>query len=460
MTVALTGTGGLFTRMGRMGGLLNTINGHVGNIAPNPSSAWGSGGPAIVDLKHAIDNINAQFASANQQLVDGLYSQRDSYRGVHGGMKSYLKSLAQATLIKMVDDDVTLTTYDLPTAIAILIGQMEGVASVPKPTVSASVATVAANGDAVLLASILGPDGLQRDYPFAEVLDVVCNADSQTGGTRYVEQFSVAGDVAQADPLSWDWPKGSGAQTSLTAVDAAIAGPSLLTNGDFENFSVANTPDNWTIAVGVAGTDIFSAGGSDAFTGVNGLRYKGTGGGPLTEIYQAVSLLPSTVYAINCWLKKTTSLAAGVLEIDLHDGTSVIADAQSVDNKITKTLSTLGTSHAPFSGFFRTPAVLPATTRLRIKATTALTSGESMYLDRLAIVPATELYTGGPFAAIFSGATKTVVNDAYTITVANDAMSGAGSGWQKLAERFFGMRALGKQLPSDGSPTLSDALIG
>ena len=58
MTVTLIGTGGCFTRVGRMGGALNDTNTFRGTT-----------------LVTKADNIRAQFASTNQQLVDDLYRQ-------------------------------------------------------------------------------------------------------------------------------------------------------------------------------------------------------------------------------------------------------------------------------------------------------------------------------------------------------------------------------------------------
>jgi hypothetical protein len=466
MTIALSGTGGLFTRLGRHGGLLRNVLGFVGSSAPDTTAHWGSSGPTINDLADAINNIRDQYLASNTQLIDGLYTQRDQYRSVHGTLCGYLQGLAAATLIQMADDDVGLTARDLPTALKLLISQMTAsVDSVKKPTVSVSVTAGTNNGTGVLVASVTGPTGVQLDYVLNENLDVLCTADSQQGGTLGQEVFSVAGDAAQTDALAWDWPKGSGASASLTAVDASVnAGSNYLVNSDFETFSVSNTPDSWLILVGAAGTDIFAAGSSGAYTGSNALQFTGTGGAPLSSIAQTfgsssgttLALLPDTVYAVNFWIKRSGSLAAGVVDVDLVDGSNAaVADDASTANKVSTAFGSMTTSYAAKNGFFRTPRVLPSVLKLRVRASTALTSGESVYLDRLALTPATQLYAGGPYAAAFSGATKFVLNDSFTIGVSNNY----GSAFQKLAERLFGMRALGLQLPSASSPTIADSLI-
>jgi hypothetical protein len=373
----------------------------------------------------------------------------------------------------MADDDVRLTSKTLANAVKELVKQMQAATStVLKPTCTATPAAVAGNnGNGVCTASVLGAAGVQMDYVFAETVDIAVTSDAQNGATQGREPLSVAGDAAQADVMSWDWPKGSGTSGAMSAVDAtqdATATGNLLTNSDFDAFT-SNTPDNFAVAVGTPGTTVFASGSSDAFGGTgNALKITGNGSEltSLTQTFNVTSggtnaaLRPLTAYAVNCWMKKSSGLAAGVLAIQLIDGTNaVINDAAGTANTIPKTLSTLTTSYAAFNGYFRTPAVLPSTIKLRIILTTAATNGESAFLDHLALTPATQLYAGGPFAAVFSGPTKFITNDAFTITVANDAMTGTGSKWQKLAERLFGMRSLGLQLPSGASPTIAESLV-
>lgn len=451
MTIAFTGTGGLFTRVGRMGGLLNSMNSFRGAVDLSAAS--------IVSVGVGVNNIEAQYASTRQDLIDRLYSSRDTYRQVHGSFAQYLQGLAQSTVIAMADDDVKLTQVTLQAALTELIRQMVANSQVvARPTITATVTAGSSNnGNGTLVASVLGGTGVQRDYVIPETVDVICTSDSQVGATLSREPFSARGDAAQSDVLSWDWPKGSGASTQLTAIDAGSTSSQLLANGDFENFT-SNVPNSWTVDVGTGGVDLFAAGSSDAWSGSNALKYTGTGGAPLTGIYQAVTLRPNTVYAVACAMKRSASLAAGVLSIDLHNGSAIINDDAAVANALTQTLSALTTSYVWKTAFFRTPRVMPTTVRLRVKATTALTSGESVFVDRLALAPATELYSGGPYVALFSGPTKFVVNDSFAIAVANNYATNAK--WQFLADRFFGLRSLGLQIPSTtGAATILDSLI-
>lgn len=55
------------------------------------------------------------------------------------------------------------------------------------------------------------------------------------------------------------WPDGSTASTSINVIDPDVEDTTtgnLLTNSNFETWTVANIPDDWTILVGAAGTDV------------------------------------------------------------------------------------------------------------------------------------------------------------------------------------------------------------
>lgn len=466
MTIALTTSpGGLFRRVGRIGGLINSINSARGTADLS--------GASIVSVGTGVDNIRDQFLSTNSQLLDGLWTARDAFRGTPTSFLSYLKTLATNTVIVMAHDDVQLVSKDIKTALAEVIKQLKASSdSVNRPTVSVAVTAGSANtGTGVVIASATNADGTQMAYVFNETIDVTCTGDAQSGSaTSGREPFSAKGDAAQTDELMWDWEKGSACSTSASAVDAAEnAGSNYLVNSSFETFTTANTPDSWTIATGTAGTTVLAAGAGSGYAGAssaNGLKITGNGS-ELTSLTQTFgtsststgttkTLKPSTVYAINCWLKKTTSLAAGVLDLELIDGSNTnIADAASTANKKQVTLSGLTTSYAAVNAFFRTPAVLPSTIKFRIRLSTAATNGESVFIDHLAMQQATAAYAGGPYLAAFSGATAFVLNDTFAVAVSNNY----GSKMQRLFQRLFNMRSLGLQIPDSGSPTIADSLV-
>lgn len=470
MTIPLTGTGGLFTRVGAMGGCLNDINSFVGTANLTAAN--------IKSIGPAIDAIQAQFQAADQNLTTSLYSNRDTYRQVHGQLQSALQSLAQATVIQMANDDTPLAQLTLTLALQTLIAQMKAAsASVQKPTISATPTAGGSNvGSGVLAVSVLGSNGVQRDYIFNETITATCTADGQGTGTAGQETFAFTGPAVESNPLTWDWPLGSGINTSLNAVDALQdnLGGNLLQNGSFKQWTNPTIgPDNWLIldpGAGV-GTTIVQASGSNVYKGTSGIGFVGDGthtpsiaqpfGATLSTAGNAggttATLSPSTQYALNLFLKASVVPAAGVLTIELTDGANnVVNDAAGTPNSLAITLSGITTSFVGHQVFFRTPAVNPSTGyRLRIRISTAVSSGSTIYFGHTGLQTAQQLYTGGPYAGLFSGATNFILADTFSLAVSNNY----GSAWQKLAERLFSMRALGLQLPSSGTPTVADSLI-
>lgn len=469
MAVTLTGTGGLFTRLGKIIAAIRNINGFRAGTATDTTALWGSGGPTVYDTDHAISNITAQFLSTQQTLMDGIYTTRDNFKAAQGTMLSALRDLASKTIIEMVHADAVLPAKTIDLAMFELVRQLTASSdSVKACTVSASTAAVSGNtGDATIIGSCTGPKGLAREYVFPEVVELRVTNDYQGGASLGSEALSIRGENALNDTLDPLWPDGSGATGSLTMVNQALNQDSqgnLLYNSSFDTFTVANTPDHWSILVGAAGTDIFSEASVIYRTGGKALKFTGTGGSPLSSVALTFNnsggttsvLKPDTVYAVNYFLKDSgAGLTAGVIKVDLVDGTNtVINDDAGTANSKTTAYSVTTASYAAVNAFFRTPKLLPSTIKLRVSISTALTSGESMYIDELAMTEAAQLYTGGPYFAAFRGATDALLGDGWNVTIANNNLGI----FQTMFEQLFGMRALGLQLPSAGSPTIAESL--
>lgn len=467
MSVTLTGTGGLFTRLGRIFFGIKSANTYSG---AGDISAGG-----LKSLGVTATNILAEYASAQQDQVNGLWTTIDSARTSLSQIKTDLARMAESTLIEQVHADAVLTEKTKAGAMAELIDQMAGAGTVyspdddvDAPTVSASVTADAGNtGSGTVIASVVGPDGRNREYVFAENIEVIVSTDVAAGATARAESANVRGEHAVSDTLAYNWPGGSGASTTITCTDAVLDNDrNLLTNSDFEDFT-SNTPDDWTVLVGAAGTDILKE-TTVVYRGTNTLEFIGTGGSPLSSVAQTFAddtegeLEPNTVYAVALLMRKSASLAAGNIEIRLLD------TSNAVINDDAGTANTISVAHGAIDdaafgwhgGFFRTPKTLvPGTTvhKFNIRVSTALTSGESVYIADAAIVEATEVYPGGPFIGLFAGDDDFLVGDKFTVTIANNR---AGD-FQDWFERVFGMRAMGLQLPSDtgGNETVADSLV-
>lgn len=479
MALDFTGSpGGLMRRLGRYFFALKSANTFLGN------GDISAGGLKAIGI--STTDILAQFQSSLPQINDGLVQQRDAVRQTLASWKFDLATRARNTLIEQVHADAVLTEKSLGAALRETIRQMAGAGSVFVPdnsvdasTVSATAApvTVPANtGNGALAVSTLRRDGRANEHVLAEVMEAVCTGDSQLGGPGSArrESFTARGEVPVGDPLAFDWPAGSGSSTVLTAIDAGqdASGGNLLYNSDFDGFATVNQPDYWGAPlVGAYGTDLFEE-GVVVYRPGKALRFTGTAGAPLSSVAQSFgvttpavgtsgttsTLRPNTVYAFCAFVRKSAGLGAGSVQFRLLDGANAeVNDDAGNANAVGFAHGALTTSFAAYTGFFRTPKLLPTTLKFNARVSVALTSGEHVYVDDLAFAEATELYASGPLAALFAGSINFLLGDQINVTVTNDR---AGE-FQEWFERVFGMRSLGLQLPSNaaGGETVQDNLI-
>ena len=452
MAVTLTGTNGLFTRLGKIIDLVNKINLHRSTT-----------------LITEVQDIDDEYANDRRDLIDELYTQSALYRSSASTFLADLNTLAENTIIQMVYDDMGLSPQTIEAAMAELIRQMIASAD----DVDASVVSVTPaydslnNGDGKAAATVTDGFAKLTQYVEPETIALTCTSDSQTGGvTEGQETFTAVGQAA-TDLLEPEWPDGSGANTEVLVISAEVDnGINILTNSDFEDFTVANDPDQWALDVGTAGGTIFEAGSPDIYLGEKALRILGNGS-QLTRISQVFDnsgsgtggeLLPNTVYAINLVTKVSSAPAAGVLRVSLQDSTdTILQDDAGTNQSFTVDVTAETTAWLQHPTTFRTPRVIPDGCQLVIELTTAITNTHSLYIDDVAMAPATRLYPGGPLVGVFRGAEKWVEGDRITLAVANDA---AGA-FQQAFERLFGMKAMGLILPYDtgGTETIADSLI-
>jgi hypothetical protein len=458
MAITLTGAGGLFTRLGSIFGI-------------QYQSATYVDGVILGQIDAALADLSTEYG-----IAAVLAPARDVYNtaGI-SSIEVTLKQAAVAILNKMVNDDTSLPNKnDTAASIRELISQMNTAsATVKRATTSISQSAGSANnGNGSIVITVTGPDGLTKRNVFAETARLICTSDSQTGGsTLGRESFVYYGDPARAD-FDNLWPAGSGAVATIPSIDSLeSAGGNLLTNSSFE--TLASDAKNWTgwaIDVGVYNTDLTTE-ATVVYRGVKSLKI--VGGATLTAIHQdfnnstagtPAALKPLTEYAIIARHKVDVVPAAGVLTIDLTDQDAtpnVTADAQAVSNTKAITLSGLTTAWSSTTTTFRTPAAIPTSGfRLRVRITTGLSSGSNLYVDDLAMAEMTMPYPGGPLVAIFAGSNKWLINDVFTLTVANNRGGAAyGASFQAAFDRYFGMRVLNLQLPDASSPTIADTLI-
>lgn len=184
-------------------------------------------------------------------------------------------------------------------------------------------------------------------------------------------------------------------------------------------------------------------------------------GAELTTIYQKLSgLTAGTVYCCSLWAAVDVVPAAGVVKVELVDDIdgNILAACQFNAADLTTSYQHISEVTAVAEDcFLRTPAVLPSAVYLRIRTSTAVSSGTSLFLDEAVVTPAVSLYTGGPMVAVITGGTNWKIGDTFSVAATNDR---AGL-LQEWFERNFSMSTLGLLLPSNGAgaETIPDTVV-
>lgn len=450
-----TGAGGLFTRLGLLFKVLR-VN-HVN-----------AGGNLLTNLNAAIAALTTEYeiAAPLSQSIEGALSAQSA-------IGQTIRSVAQAMLCKQVNATTPLASN---TSISLAITELIRLMVEDTKTVATCTTTATATADAGIIgtggavASVLNTDGSSRQNIFVETGELICTASSKLGtATAGSEPFSWSGDYAVSNSLAYNWPGYSGSSSGLFTVDDELSnGLNLLTNSSFETFTVADTPDNWTLQTGAAGTAFLEETTDVLRTGYSGLEIVGNGS-TVPALYQSFNsstgsssvLRPNTLYGLSLWLKRGVTTGTVNLRVDLADSSdTVLTDDAGIGNRLTIAAGSLTTSFVQYKTTFVTPAVMPDEYKLRISFASAPANTSNTYIDALALAPMTELYAQGPSISLFRGPADFELNDKFAVVMTNDrASSTYGGTWQTAFDRFFDMKAMGLQLPYSGSPNIADTLI-
>lgn len=460
--------GNLFPRLGRLGKTISEMRSYQDAQLEN--------------MTNTTTGVTSQYDDEPDiQAIMG-----NSYLGNLGSVESVGATAAQmagATFNRMVfrDDpqlNQNLTQGNTLVSMGIVIQQMLlADATVRACTVTATPGTFASQGSygngAVVMSAKRPFDGRTLENAFTETVTFRCSEDSFTGGaTEFNETFVVTGEGDQPDTYAFDWPLGSNGFQQVQAIDGQQSGNAgnLLSNSDFATWD-SNVPTGWDLTVGAAGVNLQQESGI-TFVGSYSVKIVGDASGTLVSFEQEFNngtgtssqLTPQTQVAVNLWLRgNAVAPSQGVLTVDLVDENGeVLQDNAGVENTFNVDLTLLSTVFTPYGGSFRLPTVMPTQYFVRIRLTTALADGEAFYLDDVAMGSMTQLYSSGPYFAIFSGSVGFEEGDQCLAEVSNSRGAGGSlDTFQTLIARMLPDLVYANEVlfPSSDAPTIPDTLI-
>lgn len=464
MAVTITGNGGLFTRLGLLAGASNDLYALAGATATTYINTSGR-----LPTRYDAFQVAFSYSPVSNNVLNDLFSTYvEAGRSSFGQLAGVLAEVAAAIAIQQCNADTTLAELSLTYAFRLLQAQFAGNYNLTTSSLAAGAQTAVGSpvGTTIINMSVLRGDGLTLEYGYPETIRFTCTEDANGGATENNEPFNILG--MQSPEQAYQWPLGSGTNTSLNVVDAESDYPdsgNLLVNSDMETVTNTNIPDNWIVLTGARATEIF-AGASNPYTGSNSLYFLGVAGLTLTAVYQAFdttssttlgaggtpyALLERTMYGLSVWLKVDSTPAAGVLTFSLTDSSgNVLNDDAGNANTITQDLTAISSTYVNLKGYFRTPTNLPSTVWLRIKLTTAITNGRTVYIDHLSMGVGTSLYgtlPQGPYCTIHSGDTAPRSGDAWTVAMTTNM---AKTTWQGALQLLFNIAQLQSATPGLG----------
>ena len=456
MALTLTGSGGVFTRLGKIFGMMSDVRTHMS------------------DIETEIADVQGAYSAADSWMVASLVAAKEARIAQAGGVMNDLRAIAIDTLVEMCWADSQagvsgiLPRKDLESALLYLIRDMDAaVASVNLNTSSVGSPALGAGntGTGKLVVSVKPtnlptPNVATMSNVRNEKLEVRCIQDAQGQAIlRGAETFEIRG-LAAYDNLDRRFPAGSGVRQSISCVSAAIdaggVGQNMLRNTDFENFTTANVADYWTTVTGTAGTHF----GQETTTFLRGASaFKMIGDGTvLAEVRQQLGSTAGTpaqiqagrLYCLAVWIRHSTGSGAGNVRIQLENAAGTAISGTTID-----TTSAVGTSFTHKTIVFRAPNVLPSTVYVSIEQSTALAAAGVMYIDELCLVEMVQIAPGGCAITMFAGATDWVIDDRISVKTDNDGL-GLFVVYFDIA---FNMYEKGLFLPQAASETINDNLI-
>lgn len=283
----------------------------------------------------------------------------------------------------------------------------------------------------------------------SETLTFQCISDSTTGSTAGREVFQITGGLRTTDSTSYLWPGGSGANLTLSSSDY-ISSDNTLTNGGFDSFT-GGVPNSWTITTGVANVSQLSAG---TFRGGSALRVVGSTQTVLTQTGSNRILGPNRRIIFGFWAKRVSGSAlpsTPIIAMNLRNASTGAAIA-TVDTDTGG--PAISTSWNLYFGSYVNSYYAPVadiTVEFDVNPGVA-----NVYaIDCGFVYAPVQAGTNGQWLQIIGGSTDWRIGDYATVQISNDYASTVLT----YTERFFAPFANGIELPTSGSPTITNSVI-
>ena len=456
-------------------GQIRTITDYVGSTkVATVGVAWSTNPDAtttfdiqkdwVDDLEQRFDFIAAEYTSnSNDDLVDGTATLIDGLKDIVIVQAQNIAELATTRLqnkktildeIPQVAGSTTIATIlfnlirqmnnddeDVEISVLALSAVSEDKANTNAGTLLCDATLDGYTAPSIGIASNPEYNGQLSELAYVETFTAECTNDSEAGTSVGGETFRLTGEKRRTTP--WDWQTtGSGQGANLTSVQDA----GNITNNNFETFTVADTPDDWDIDAGTAGTHITESSLGNAYHLTSALELSGDAALAAITLSQDITttFIPLKRYLFACYVKGVAGITAGRLLIRFEDG----AGAQVGTTEIDMNTAALAaqTAYGIESFYITMPAEIPDNIELVITFD-GTPSAHSIQIDWLGCGPVT--YHGGVNFALVAGSDKFLKGDRYKMTTSYTA-TGV---FQDFFREFFRV-----QLPSDASPSQADTL--
>jgi hypothetical protein len=472
----MNGQGGLFTRLGRLVGMLKS------------QSVYQSG-----TLVPSIQAISAEYSTLPSPIAGLARASKQSPPPLtSSALEIYVIDAAIRTLIEMLTEDQPNESWDVPKSTAEVIRQMQAQGhAVAECNTSFTVdeSPVLANpgspnaGNGFVQVELTESSYLDCQNVFAEQVRLSVYDAAAPGSELWVARGAPANGA-----WSYNWPQGSGAEGQYITVDPTIESDSnLILDPSFESWTDETTLGanngkliSWTGVNVERSTDSYNQlFGTTAYAlsfvgsnfGLSGQAWASTDASSVRQIVEG--LAPSTLYSFSARAKlqgasfsSLTTATVSASLVDPRTGATLVDFGGNALSAKKTWVSKTDVDWALITETWITPRKIPPVVVLDIKTenVTAIASGASGgfgIIDDVCLTPMTYLYAGGPAISIIRGNVDFQVGDSFEITISNDrAGQFAGFTWQAIWDRLFGTRSLGLYLPSSKTPTIIDSLMG